>query len=203
EHAREGEHVVDLVGEVAAPGGDHLGMLDRLGGVDLRGRVRHREHDGAVRHGGDVLGGQDVPGADADEHVSSRDRVGQGAGDAAGVGDLRDPGQAPLELLAVLMDDAVDVGDDHVPGAGGAQQAQDRGAGGPRAGQDDAGGRDLLLDDAQGVPQRGDDNDRGAVLVVVEDGDVELGAQAVLDLEAAGRGDVLEVDAGEDRGDRL
>src|SRR5699024_1139238 len=78
-----------------------------------------------------------------------------------------------------------------------------RGAGGPRAGQDDAGGRDLLLDDAQGVPQRGDDNDRGAVLVVVEDGDVELGAQAVLDLEAAGRGDVLEVDAGEDGGDRL
>jgi hypothetical protein len=47
------------------------------------------------------------------------------------------------------------------------------------------------------------------VLVVVEDGDVELGAQAALDLEAARRRDVLEVDAAEagrdglDEGDDL
>src|SRR5699024_9646034 len=98
---------------------------------------------------------------------------------------------------------AVDVGDDHVPGTCGAQQAQDRGAGGPRAGQHDASGGDLLLDHAQSIAQRGDDHDRGAVLIVVEDGDVELGAQAVLDLEAARRGDVLEVDAGEHRRHRL
>src|SRR2546422_3822044 len=39
--------------------------------------------------------------------------------------------------------------------------------------------------------QRGEDDDGGAVLVVVEDGDVELLAEALLDLEAAGRGDVL------------
>ena len=49
----------------------------------------------------------------------------------------------------------------------------------------------------------GEDDDRGAVLVVVEDGDVELGLQALLDLEAAGRADVLEVDAAERGGDRL
>src|SRR5699024_10981266 len=73
----------------------------------------------------------DVPRADPDEHVRSRDRIGQAAGETVRIGDLRDPGQAPLELLTVLMDDAVDVGDDHVPGTCGAQQAQDRGAGGP------------------------------------------------------------------------
>src|SRR5690606_7635659 len=125
------------------------------------------------------------------------------AGEAARVRDLRDPGQAALERLAALVDDAVDVGDDDVAGTGRAQQTQDRGAGRARAGEHDPGGGDVLLHDAQGVAQRGDDDDRGAVLVVVEDGDVQLLAQTVLDLEAARGGDVLEVDAGEDRGDRL
>ncbi len=41
------------------------------------------------------------------------------------------------------------------------------------------------------------------MLVVVEDRDVELGAQALFDFEAAGRGDVLEVDAAVRGGDGL
>ena len=53
------------------------------------------------------------------------------------------------------------------------------------------------------VEQRREHDDGGAVLVVVEDGDVELGLQALLDLEAARGGDVLEVDAAEGRRDRL
>ena len=59
-----------------------------------------------------------------------------------------------------------------------------------------------LADDAERVQQRGEDDDRRPVLVVVEDGDVECLAQPALDLEAAWRRDVLEVDAAEDRGDR-
>ena len=62
---------------------------------------------------------------------------------------------------------------------------------------------ELLAHDAQCVGQRGEHDDRGAVLVVVEDGDVESVAQPALDLEAARRGDVLQVDAGEAGGDRL
>ena len=46
-------------------------------------------------------------------------------------------------------------------------------------------------------------DDGGAVLVVVEHRDVEQLLQALLDLEALGRGDVLEVDAAEHRGDAL
>ena len=61
----------------------------------------------------------------------------------------------------------------------------------------------LLVDDAQGVGQRGQHHDRGAVLVVVEHRDVEQLAQPRLDLEAARRRDVLEVDAGEHRRDHL
>ncbi len=45
-------------------------------------------------------------------------------------------------------------------------------------------------------------DDRGAVLVVVEDGDVERLLQATLDLEAARGRDVLEIDAAESGRDR-
>ena len=58
---------------------------------------------------------------------------------------------------------------------------------------------ELLLHAAQRVGQRGQHDDRGAVLVVVEDRDVEAGPQPALDLEAARGGDVLEVDAAEAR----
>ena len=51
----------------------------------------------------------------------------------------------------------------------------------------------------QRVGERGQRDDRGAVLVVVEDRDVEPLLEPVLDLEAARRRDVLEVDAAEGR----
>ena len=59
-----------------------------------------------------------------------------------------------------------------------------------------------LADHPQRVGQRGQHADRGAVLVVVEDRDVQQLAQPRLDLEAARRGDVLQVDAAVRRGDR-
>ena len=46
-----------------------------------------------------------------------------------------------------------------------------------------------------GVDQAGGGDDRGAVLVVVKDGDVEKLPQTLLDHEAFGRLDVLEIDA--------
>src|SRR5262249_59860752 len=58
---------------------------------------------------------------------------------------------------------------------------------------------DRLVDDLQRVEEGGHGDDGGAVLVVVEDRDVELFLQPVLDLEAARGGDVLEVDAAEGR----
>ena len=98
---------------------------------------------------------------------------------------------------------AVTAAADDVARALGEQQADDRVAGSAHAGDDDAHVFDLLAHDLQGVDERGKHDDGGAVLVVVEDRDVELGAQALLDLEAAGRGDVLEVDAAIRGGDGL
>ena len=71
----------------------------------------------------------------------------------------------------------------------------------PDAGDDHPERAHRLVDDAQRVLQRRQRDDRGAVLVVVEDRDVEEVLEAILDLEAGRRRDVLEVDAAEHRGD--
>ena len=60
---------------------------------------------------------------------------------------------------------------------------------------------DFLADYLERVQERGGHDDGRAVLVVVEDGDVELLFESLLDLEAVGRLDILEVDAAEGRGD--
>ena len=55
----------------------------------------------------------------------------------------------------------------------------------------------------QRVDEAGDRDDGGAVLVVVEDGDVHQFAQALLDDEAFRRLDVFEIDAAEGRAEEL
>jgi hypothetical protein len=77
------------------------------------------------------------------------------------------------------------------------QDLRHRDAGGAEADDEHVQVLDALAGDLDRVEQRGEDDDRRAVLVVVEDGDVELGLQPVLDLEAPRRRDVLEVDAAE------
>ena len=99
------------------------------------------------------------------------------------------------EGLVAGAEDAVLVADHHVAGAAGEQQRDDRRARRAATGDHDPTSGELLLHAAQGVGQRGEYDDRGAVLVVVEDRDVEALAQPPLDLEAAWGGDVLEVDA--------
>ena len=56
---------------------------------------------------------------------------------------------------------------------------------------------DVLAHHLQSVGQSGQDHHSGAVLVVVEDGDGAALLQLPLDLKAAGRSDVLQVDAAE------
>ena len=62
---------------------------------------------------------------------------------------------------------------------------------------------DVLADDLERVEQRGAGDDRGAVLVVVEDGDLQRLAQRLLDVEAVRRADVLEVDPADRRLEQL
>ena len=62
---------------------------------------------------------------------------------------------------------------------------------------------DALTGQVQCVEKRGAGDDGGAVLVVVEHRDLQLAAQALLDVETLRRLDVFEVDASERRLERF
>ena len=85
----------------------------------------------------------------------------------------------------------------------GKEELRDGDPGGAGAIDDHADVLDFLAGELEGVMEGRGDHDRGAVLVVVEDGDVEFLLEAGLDLEAAGGADVLEVDAAEGTGHEL
>ena len=107
----------------------------------------------------------------------------------------RQPGAPAVERpLAVATDDVLCPGSKQRPRCRRACRADSR--------DDDPDVLDSLADDLERVQQRGQDDDRGSVLVVVEDGNVQRLAEPPLDLEAARRGDVLEVDAAEAGGER-
>ena len=61
----------------------------------------------------------------------------------------------------------------------------------------------LLAHHAQGVDERSRHDDGGAVLVVMEDGNVQFTLQRFFDLKALRAFDVLQIDAAEGRGDGL
>ena len=89
----------------------------------------------------------------------------------------------------------------HVAHTGREQDPGDCNTRGTGARNDHAGGLHQPVGQAQRVLQRGERDHGRTVLVVVEDRDVEAALELLLDLEAAGRGDVLEVDATEARCD--
>ena len=68
-------------------------------------------------------------------------------------------------------------------------------AGGAGAVADELGRFDLAAGEFERIDQAGGGDDGGAVLIVVEDGNVEQFAQLLLDDEAFRRLDVFEIDA--------
>ena len=107
----------------------------------------------------------------------------------------RQAGQAAVQhALAVEADDVAD--------ADLGEQAGARRAGGAGADDGDRHVGEALADDPRRVQRRGEHDDGRAVLVVVEDRDVDGVLQPALDLEARRGGDVLEVDAAERRRQR-
>ena len=198
EDAGEGQHVVDLVGQVAAPAGDDGGVLGRppTGSTSGTGLARAKTI-APVGHGGDVVAGEDVRRGHADEHVGAGEDVAQGAGAARRRWCARRPStsSAARPSRPAWMTPSLSRDDDVPrprPRAAPSRIAM------PAAPAPDSTMRtsgERLADDLQRVGQGGEHHDRGAVLVVVEDRDVEAGPQPALDLEAARRRDVLEVDA--------
>ena len=195
----EREHVVDLVREVAAAGGHHGGVLRRDVGGHLGGGVRQGEDDRVVGHPGQ-MSLVDGAAGDADEGIGTVEGLADPAGDTARV---RRRGDGLLRLGqvgAAGFDDALGIEDDDIGDTGVGEDLRHGHACRPCPGDDDPDRVEGLVDHAQRVRQRREDDDGGAVLVIVHDRDVEGFLDAVLDLEAARRRDVFEVDRAEGRG---
>ena len=204
---RKAQHVVDLVRKV--------GTSRRDDGVGPR-RFRDVRHDFGlgiceghdqrlVGHFRQPLRLQYLRGGKPEENVGARKHVDE----LSRVGLLRVAGLVVVHLLlAAGVDDARDVGHPDVlpwnPERNEQIEAGERRRAGARTDELDLG--DVLADHAQSVGDRRADDDRRAVLVVVEHRDLHPLAELLLHVEALGRLDVLEVDPAErrlERGDDL
>ena len=204
EDAREGQDVVDLVGEVrAARGGDGSAGGEGLVGHDLRHGVGAGKDDGVLGHGAHHVLRERTGGRDAHKDVGIPDGVGQRAGHVLSVGPGGNLLLHRVQALAALVDGAPAVADDDVADAHAAHQARDGDARRAGAAEDGLDAAQLAAGELARVDKRGAGHDGGSVLVVVEDGDVADLLEATLDLKAARRGDVLEVDAAKAAGQEL
>src|SRR5690606_347173 len=103
--------------------------------------------------------------------------------------------------LAAEIDEAFDIMDPDVFPACAQQdeQVETGEGGGTGAGCDDLDVGQVLAGVFEAVEDGGGDDDRGSVLIVVEDRDVHLLAQAAFDLEAFRSLDILQIDPAEGR----
>src|SRR5437899_963855 len=150
-----------------------------------------------------------TPGGDgrrrqADEDVGAFERVARRAADLLRVGVLREPRLDRVHVVdAAVVERPRTVAGGDVLGAGLHKELRRRDAGRAGPGENDPHVGEPLLHDLERVEQRREDHDRSAVLVVVEHWDLEIALEPLLDLEAAWRRDVLEVDPAEHGRDRL
>ena len=109
----------------------------------------------------------------------------------------------PVQTRAALIDSPGAVGHHNVAEAGAEQQLHNGDGGGTCAGGDDLYILLPLAYHLQGVLQACQGDHGGAVLVVVEDGNIAFLLQLPLDLKAAGSRNILQIDAAEGAGDQI
>ena len=107
--------------------------------------------------------------------------------------------QTLVQVVAALVDHAVLVDDNdivvrHADALDQLQNRQSRGAGPHQA---DFQVAELAAGNIAGVQKRRRRDDRRAVLVVMEDRNIQLFTKLALDLETLGRADILKIDAAE------
>ena len=108
-----------------------------------------------------------------------------------------------LGAVAALVQGAELVHGHDILGTGGHQHLDDGSTGSAGAVQDDVHVLHLFAHHAQGVDEGSGHHDGGAVLVIVEHGDIQLSLQRLFDLKALGALDILQIDAAKGGGNGL
>ena len=199
EQTGEGQHVVDLVREVAATRGHDGHCTGGLLGTDLRIGVGHREHDRVLGHGQDIGAVDEVRATHTDEHIGARHDVAQRTLTGFRVGVLGEPLLGHVEIAATVIDRTFTIDTDDVAHAGVHEDLGDGHTGSADTGDDDGEIFHALVHDLECIVERGEGDHRGAVLIIMEHRNVEQFLETILDLEAGRSRDVLEIDAAEAR----
>jgi len=197
ENVRETQGVIDLIRVIRTAGGDDAigtGGARRVG-IDLGIGIGQREDDRLRSHLRQHLGLEDPARREAQKDVGAIDHFRK----RARLGVARVAQLGAFQIGALAMQNAVMIHRTDVIRIQ-AQCNQHVQAGNP--GRADTGGGhahvlDLLADHFQRIEHRRTDDDRGAVLVIVEHRDFHPLAQLALDDETFGCLDVLQVDAAE------
>ena len=200
EDVGETEDVVDLV-RIVGTAGCHDRVRTDLGHFlrcDFRIGIGHREDDRVLRHGQDHRLGEGALSGKTEHDVGAFHGVGKRAL-------VRLDGVGGLPLVhafgAALVDHALGIAEDDVlRGKSHCLDQFDAGdAGRPCTVADELGVLHVAAGDLQRVDEARGRDDRGAVLVIMEDRDIHHLAQTLLDDEAVRRLDVFKVDAAERR----
>ena len=194
------KHIIDLV-RIIRPAGRDDGVRAHGMGVfrrDFRIGIGHGEDDGVRGHGLDHVGSQRALGGKAEKDVGSDHRLFERAL-------VRRDGVGRFPLVHARrpapVNDALGVaqGDVFRREADGLDQVQAGDAGRAGAVADQLGFLDVAAGQVDGVDHAGGGDDRGAMLVIVKNGNVHQFAQALFDDETFRRLDVFKIDAAEGR----
>ena len=194
-----------MVGIVAAPCCNHGGT----GGTglvreDFRRRIGTGKDNGILIHGGHHLGGDGSRRTDSNEHVGSHQCLRQGSRLPLQVGDGSNLLLDGIHVVGTpLVDGAAPVAEGDVSKAAGQKEAADGDGGSPSTIDDDADSFLCLSHQLEGIQQTRQSHHSGAVLVVVEDGNVAFFLELPLNLEAAGSSDVLKVHTAKAAGNQV
>jgi len=194
EDTGECENVVDLVREIrSSRADDSCTGLERELGHNFGGGICHREDYRIGCHTFYHFGGNYAGGADADKDVCTAHCIGEVALFAFAVCPFCYFSLGGVIIGVAVVDDAVAVDHSEVAKSHIEKVSSYGDTRGTRAVDDSVNLGDILLYNLEGVEKSGGNHYCGAVLIVVEYGDIADLLKSALDLEAARCADVLKI----------
>ena len=167
---------------------------------DLRGRIRHSKYDSVRCHRASHIEGESSCGRDTDKDISTDDRISKGSYDIFSVREFEEFLFRDIEPLSTTMDNPFRITSDKVLDSIEVEELRDSDSRGTSTIEDNLDILFFLTSHFECIDEACEDDDRGTVLIIMHDGDIEFRLQSFFDLETPRSGDILEVDPTESVG---